>query len=351
MGEYYYQDSKRVRLIEDKITNTFEQAARIIKNRFSNYVHVFGITGPMARSQGTLLKIRKTYVGSDLDLAVITRVLNPFKERELRNALKPLFKKLYRNTKVEASLLTFSPTIYKKPDLMFYEFTNSGRFILGKPWVKVSIDDLPLWEGIRLLSFRQAPFLNSFKKVKKGLRFDKHYYYQASKAMLGCGEALLLLDRLYVADNFERALMFENSKSISKLGILEQLINAHKLRYGLVKTSKKPETVLWNTLDMLKKTWDYYLIKYYKKSLPDALKQLNKEKPSLLGMLATRLIFVIEYYKQTKKIKIPLKEPFIQELKLHLEYLKKASDRFLDEKIRQKILIYWKTAQRWGKLY
>ena len=166
-------------------TNTF---IKDIKNSpdLSKFIEVFGITGPAARGQAT-------HKGSDIDFYCITSKLSPLKSIWIRNK----FVKLFNNLPVDVELLIFSPKIYKKPDLMYFEFSSSGKVLYGKLRKKAKISQIPKWESMQILTYRGGPFLNAHS--------NRNIDYEYSKLILGIGEALLLISGEYIADNHKRS--------------------------------------------------------------------------------------------------------------------------------------------------
>ena len=212
----FYQNNKKSKKIEERVEKGVEEfLKKIKKKRLSNYIEVFGLTGPAARGQATIY-------GSDIDFYVITKSLNLKKEKKLRT----IFNNVFKEREIEVSLLTASPTIYKKPDLMFYEFIHSEGFLWGRPRIskdELTIKMIPKWEGVRLLTFRIDPFLNTIKIRQKGIEIKTNkpdYYY--SKVIQGVGEAFLLLEDKYKADNFERLKLIRKSKYAKQLGIIKE---------------------------------------------------------------------------------------------------------------------------------
>ena len=228
----FYQRNKKTENIEEKIekkTKIFLDKLR--KKGFIDFIEVFGLTGPSARGQATIY-------GGDIDFYFISKAINPIKEGKIRK----LFEEIVRVKGIETSLLSASPTIYKRPDLMFYEFIHSNGFVYGKP--RISKRDLPIkriprWEGVRLLTYRINPFINSFR-IRKDIEITTNkpdYYY--SKIVQGIGEAFLILTNKYSADNFKRLNAMKKNRYAKKLGIIEDIEKSYDYRYKGKRISNK----------------------------------------------------------------------------------------------------------------
>jgi len=81
--------------------------------KLKKYIKAFGLTGTAARGQASPR-------ASDIDFYCITNYINPLHEAYLFKK----FNKAFKNLEIDADVLTFSPTVYKKPGLMFYELVN-----------------------------------------------------------------------------------------------------------------------------------------------------------------------------------------------------------------------------------
>ena len=68
--------------------------------------------------------------------------------------------------KLDCSLLIASKRVFNTPDLMLYEFSNSGKVFYGKI-KKVSIEKISDFEGFRNILYREREFLKSLT-VKDG---------------------------------------------------------------------------------------------------------------------------------------------------------------------------------------
>jgi hypothetical protein len=310
--------------IENKIIDRVENFVSLIKKdkKLRKFVKVFGITGPAGRGQAS-------FGNSDIDFYCITNKLNPFKERYLHKR----FNECFKGIDYDISLLAFAPSVLKKPDLMFFEFVNSGKFLYGKlkgP-IKYKIQDIPKWEGIRLLTFKGNPFLAH-------IGTDKEEYY-FSKLILGIGESFLLLDNKYVADDFKRKdLVLKNKYAKQIKGFVSLYKKSFDYRYKNKKIDvdfKKEGLRLWKT------AWKIYLEEYFDCSYEKALLRLKKIRPDFLRQIGTRVFYTLNYWKYFRKIRFCCKEPFIHEILMIQKYFKNPS-----EGLKKKITESWKVSPR-----
>ena len=210
------ENTKDEKLIE-KIEEVSKSINRCIKefleqiesdSALKKYIRVFGLTGPMARGEGTLFLINDKVIGSDVDFVVL--VTKPFLERKLRL----VFDKVFKNCLVESSLMIPSQSIFKVPDLFFFEFVNSGKYLYGDLDYKLPIEKISKWEALGLLANKTYPFLNSFK-IKNGINPNEKFYYTCSRTILACMSAITLIERSYVPSFKGRLEKFKESKIVN----------------------------------------------------------------------------------------------------------------------------------------
>ena len=223
---------------------------------------------------------------------------------------------------------------------MFFELVNSGITYYGKNNQKIPIKKVPLWEGIRLLTFKGNPFLSSFSK--KGYSKEFHYYY--SKLLLGIGEALLLLDQTYVADNFKRYDLVMGNRFSQKIpGFIVEYQKAHKFRYFNYTFKEKNNLIKEKGINFLKHSWNIYLNHYFSTNPLRIKNLLQKVRPlTIKEKIGTRIIYTFNYFKMFKKIRFCFfSEPFIKEIVMIQKYLNSKGD-----KLRKEIVMSWKASPR-----
>ncbi|MFC1648306.1 hypothetical protein ACFL1B_02495 [Nanoarchaeota archaeon] len=318
----FHNDKNKGKEVE-RLSKTFVKV--IGRNpRLKRYVMVFGVSGPAARGQASPR-------GSDVDFYCITNYLNPRSERYLRSE----FDQVFGASDVDCGIMVVAPSVLKYPDLPLYEFTSSGRVIYGKLPRKVSIKEIPKWEGARLLCFKGDPFIAA---IEKG---NLEFYY--SKMLLGIGEAFLVLEGNYVADNFKRYDRVLKSELVKSMpGFTEEYKKAHKFRYEGYNYKSKAQ-LKKKGLFFLQKAWRIFLTSYFDTDYKDALEQLQHVKPlTFKQMLGTRVFYTIQYWRFFKKIRFTLSEPFTREIFMLQEYLQEGKD----EDLRKKIAESWLAAPR-----
>jgi len=340
--KYFKNYNKTDKSIDRKIN---EFLSKIKSNtNFKNYIKTFGIVGPCARGQGFYLN---NNVKSDIDFYAVTEFINPFLQTKL---LKEFYKIFDKNN---ASLLIASPTIFAKPDLMFFEFCSTGEVLYGKKLKPLSINKISLFEVFRNIIYRSCFMFSLFKidrnnKIvfnKKILNKDIFLYYY-SKVIFGLGECFLLLNRTYVADNFTRNELIKNNKfAISISEFIEEHQKMHDFRYALKKGlhNKLNEfEYIDKAFNFIKQSYDIISKELFGCKQISNCKQFRKIKAKKLSFISTRVFFILDYFKAYRKIKINLiEEPFV---KLNLILYDFVSKKKNNEKARKKIFEYWKTA-------
>ncbi len=294
----------------------------------SEFIDVFGITGPAARGQASSR-------GSDIDFYCITSQLSPLKSILLRNKFVNLFKDL----PIEVELLIFSPNIYKKPDLMYYEFTSSGKILYGRIRKKPKLSQIPKWEAIQLLTYRGGPFFNAYS--------NRNIEYEYSKLILGIGEAILLMEEDYIADNHKRFSKILISKSAKKLiGFIPEYRKAYNFRYKSKSFNTSKSNLYSKGNLILKEAWKQILKSYFNKSYSDAIQELTKIKPTLPIHFGNLFFYTFNNLRFNKKLRVTFRNPYIQEILLTQKYLSNPKKY---SRLRSKICVSWKAAPRFWK--
>lgn len=316
--------------LEDKINKKIDLFLNEIKNNpnLSEFIDVFGITGPAARDQAT----KK---GSDIDFYCITSKLSPFKSINLRNK----FIRLFEDVPIEVELLIFSPNIFQKPDLMLFEFSNNGKTLYGKLNKKFKLEQIPKWEAMQLLTYRGGPFFQAYDQ--------KNIDYEYSKLILGLGESILLMDDQYVADNHARyKLILKNKTSKNLNGFLSEYEKAYNFRYKN-KSFNEPKSKLYlKGNSFLLKTWKYILTTYFKLNYLNSIKKLKTIKPSFGINLGNHIFYIFNSLRFNKKLKFSLINPYIREILLIQKYLSNTKKY---SSLRKEICLSWKSAPRFWK--
>jgi hypothetical protein len=338
---YFCKNNQETREIENQTQSKIKEFLQILnKNkRINKYVKIFGIIGPCARREGFYFNKE---IMSDIDFYVITNFIN----LKLERILHEKFNKVFKNTKMY-SILINSPTIFKKPDLMFFEFSNAGKILYGKKLKKININKIPRYESYRNLIYRSCFFLSLFN-VKKGelilKKIDKElfmYYY--SKVILSIGEVFLILTKEYVANNKQRNKLIEKNEFAKKI---KGFIDEHERMQKFRETGKINQKINFNSYT--KKGFDYLSAAY--DILVYETGGYEKIKAKGITFFSNRILFTLKTWNSYKKIRIHIsKEPFMKLTGMTDKLIQNISlNQKVNIKYFKKILQYWKTA---GWLY
>lgn len=313
--------------------NIAKRCERLVKeicadSELRAYVEVLGISGTAARGEASPY-------GSDVDFYCITTRLDPRFEKRLRT----LFDSIFHDAPVESWLLVFAPSIWKKPDLMLYEFTNTGKVLLGDVKKQLPLRSVPRWEAIRLLSQKACPFLSKpvdSHFLHQFIHEDEDYYF--SKLITGIGEALLLLSGTYQPSTDARAALIKQNHLAKQL---PDFVDWHK-QATLYRKKKKPFSRTAKERrnygeTLVEQAWKLVLESYFQATYDEALRDLRSTKPtSLRQWVGSRLYLPILSLKYFRKLHISFREPFIK-----LILMQQDTRRLLDPKVRLKLAEYW----------
>ena len=337
-------DTKKAIKIENDLNKRVVLIVELIKRKYRDYVETFGITGSMARGEGTIKFYGTNIVGSDIDFGIVTKYISPLKEKEIKRGIS----KIFSGSKIEPGYIFFSPTILKKPDLMFYEFVNSGRVLYGNLNFAYKADKIPLWEAVRLMTLRAGgPFLKEFEIYRGDVKTSKKFGYALSRAILGCGEALLIAERKY------RPSMKEREKQIRKNMLAKKIPrfyvyyeDAMNYRRGLDSFGKDSKRNVREASIIILDTWKAILDKMFRgeyKKNKAALKRISAPFPTIL---TTRIFYAIKCLKKGK-IKIPISEPFGKECITIIDFLESfiLKDMAKAEQSRREAVELWEASE------
>jgi len=333
---YFYKNNKEIEKIELNTNKKIDEFLKIIKKnkKLSKNIITFGLVGPCARNQAFYINNK---VKSDFDFYLVSNKFNICLEKKIKNIFYDIFK-----DENNYSLHYISPSIFKKPDLMFFEYTNSGKVLYGKKLKKTDINKISRLEVLRNIIFRETHFLKLFKLKNNKLILNENVkkeeiLYGYSKIIFSIGEVCLILDKTYSADNIKRNNLIKNNKYAQKIsGFIKEHEKMQEFRYkNKIELDKNYLNKSFIFLDKI-----YNIIFNELK-----IKNIRKIKTSGLRYIWNQLFFTLNYYKQTKKIKILFIEPFIKVTLLNYELIKKINNNEeIDKKLYNEILIYWKIA-------
>ncbi|MHA1696266.1 MAG: hypothetical protein ACTSUG_13435, partial [Candidatus Helarchaeota archaeon] len=243
----------------------------------------------------------------------------------------------------DESLHYISPSIFKRPDLMYFEYCNSGKVLYGKKLESQTIKNISRLESLRNIIFREAHFLKLFNIKNKKLLLKnvkkEELIYNYSKIIFSIGEICLILDKSYVADNFQRNKLLKNNKYAKNIkGFIQEHEKMHEFRYFNHYKKKEKEYYIENAFRLIEKTYNIIFSEL-------KIKKLKTIKTNGLRYVWNQLFFTINYFKKTKKIKILFIEPFIKLTLLNLELIKKINQKQeIKHDLLKEIMIYWKIA-------
>jgi len=275
-------------------------------------------------------------IKSDLDLYLVFDTLNPNFKKKIYSYFKKSF-----DESLDPSLLFAYKSIFKRPDLMFFEYTNSGKVIFGKELNKIKFNKISKFEAFRNIIYRSSYFLEMFEiknyklKLKKNIENEKFLYF-FSKVVFAAGEVDLIINNQYVANNIERNNIIKNKKNT--LSKIHNTMN--EFRYK----NKIPND--FNINDYTKKAIEIIYDSF--ENLFSNLISKNKLKnihANLKSRILNKIIFNILDFKKYKKINLDNRDEFIVLIIKYFKFIKKIKN---NQKIKQEdleeILFYWKNA-------
>ena len=173
------------------------------------------LTGSFGRGEATVIgKNGKLKFLSDCEIIII-----PYKWIFSRKKLNEFEREFYQRTSLKVEIWGFTPTLYLfipfmkkriKPTIANYDLKYGSKVMYGKNYLERIPDfksqDIPLWEGIRLLFNRMAEALKYFSLKNP----SKEMVFWANKIILACQDALLLSLGKYACSYKKRNEMFQN---------------------------------------------------------------------------------------------------------------------------------------------
>lgn len=201
--------------IEAKIENDQKYINSQILRLLNSHVHSILLCGGFGRGEGTVyVREGKIHIVNDYDITIVLKERNPFKYvrllKKYGSQLQDLAEKLARDLEMKQIDLSMKHISYfetpkalrienfevKKGHIITYG--NNDPTNVMPDW---KADDIPLFEGTRLLRNRGAGMLipalyflniNGIPEEKK-----ENFVIECNKAQLAMGDSILLLKRLY----------------------------------------------------------------------------------------------------------------------------------------------------------
>ncbi|USN58511.1 MAG: hypothetical protein H6767_09830 [Candidatus Peribacteria bacterium] len=266
---------------------------------------------------------------------MITKQINPFLEKKLRSKFKYLFPK-----RLNCSVLITYKSIFQKPDLIFFEYSNSGQQLYGEKIAPISLGKVSRFECFRNILYRSCFFLDLFTIEKNRLLLKEQntedFLYAYSKIIFAIGEVKLLLAGAYTADNFKRN---ENLKNIDAVFSKEHDA-LHQFRYY----QAIPEDF---TLSVYQERAIEYLAQIYNELFSHLISKtkLKEIHPNITTRIINKLLFLKSYWQKYHILEYNSEEDFIVFILKHAELIKKLREKkSVTQEELLTVLRYWRTA-------
>jgi len=299
-----------------------------VKNELSDVVSIL-VIGGLGRGEGSFLfRKGKVVPLNDYDIYIITQ--KPVNFNILKKISKKSSKRISANSQfsfsessslmefyVDFRNMTFKELKKIEPLIKYFEIRESAKIIFGrnikKDMPNFSLLDIPLEEGFRFLMNRMSLLVESFDIFNLN-SFDvrKTILYYIGKNYLSCAEALLLLNRKFVASYERRAKIFEECFKRDFPELYKQIPNL----------SKKINLFTANKLKPSKDFFEKDVLKFWIEARKDLLHVTNffikkafglkASNPEELSLKIKKLNknFINNYLKIFLKSKFNIKIPF-----------------------------------------
>jgi len=331
---YFYIQNKETENIENKINDWIKKLIlEIKKNKYlSKYILNFWLVWPTWRWQGFYFSNSSK---SDFDFYFITNFINPFLASKISNLVKNIF-----NKDLDCSALIVFKWIFKKPDLMFFEYSNSWMQLYWEKIKAIPLDKISKFESFRNIIYRSCFFLNLFKfkdsKLVLKEKDKEKYLYYYSKVIFAIWEVKLILKNKYIADNFKRN---EIIKDIDA-SLFEEHNKMHLFRYeNIIPNDFDFKTYTTKAIELLNNIYNELFNNLISK---DDLKTIH---PNLLSRIVNKVLFIKNYKSKYNKFEINFEEDFIVLILKHFDLIEKLNNKkTVTNKELETVLNYWRTA-------
>lgn len=255
---------KKIALITDEIVRRFNLESIIL-------------SGSFGRDEGAVLvESGRLVFLSDCEIILVA---NKYIAQSTLNKLSSEFAK---ETGISVGLwwnspIKFASPLVTRPTIANYDLKYGSKILYGKDYLRKMPDfrpeDIPLWEGLRLLFNRMVESMNQFsiKYLHRPPLEEKKrkLLYSVSKLILACQDALLLSLKKYDSSYKVRNEMFKElfSRHFKKLGILHdyQLLATKATNYKLYPAndpySRHYKTLWFDTIKLCDATFRYIVEK------------------------------------------------------------------------------------------
>ncbi|RLI82547.1 hypothetical protein DRP04_03740 [Archaeoglobales archaeon] len=199
--------------INKRVTEIIEELREEIVSRFHPKSII--LSGSFGRGEATVFDEKgKLKFLSDCEIILI-----PYKWIFNRRELDEFQLYFYEKTGLKVEIWGFTQTFYlflpfmkknTKPTIANYELKYGSRVIYGKNYLEkipnFKPEDIPLWEGVRLLFNRMAEALEHFSLEN----LTEEMIFWTDKIILACQDALLLSIHRYHPSYKKRNEIFQN---------------------------------------------------------------------------------------------------------------------------------------------
>ena len=220
--KYYVEDPK----LNERVAKIIEELREEIVSRFRPKSII--ITGSFGRKEAKVVEEGgKLKFLSDCEVVLI-----PYKWIFSRRKLDEFERKFYERTGLKVEIWGFAPTIYlcipflskrMKPLIANYDLKYGSKVVYGKNYLeripRFTPEDIPVWEGIRLLLNRMAEALEHFS-----INGSDEMVFCCDKIVLACQDALLLTISMYAPSYRERNRIFIESIERFDLPCIQTLV-------------------------------------------------------------------------------------------------------------------------------
>ncbi|MEM2145358.1 MAG: hypothetical protein QW279_08350 [Candidatus Jordarchaeaceae archaeon] len=206
----YVEDLK----VDEKVVEIIEDLKNEIVSRFHPKSII--ISGSFGKGEATVVEENgRLKFLSDCEVIII-----PYRWVFNRKKLDEFEKEFFRRTGLKIEIWGFTPTIYliipfmrkrMRPSIANYDLKYGSKVIYGKNYLKkipnFKPENIPIWEGIRLILNRMAEALEYFSPYNPT---DEMIFWN-DKIVLACQDALLLKIGKYTPSYKERNRIFKES--------------------------------------------------------------------------------------------------------------------------------------------
>jgi hypothetical protein len=212
--------------LNEKVVEVIEELKREIVRRFRPKSII--ITGSFGKGEARVVE----YGGKLKFLSDCEVILIPYKWIFDRRRLDEFERDFYERTGLKVEIWGFTPTLYlcvpflnkrMKPLISNYELKHGSKVIYGEDYLKkipsFRPEDIPVWEGVRLLLNRMAEALEHFS-----VNGSREMAFWCDKIVLACQDALLLTIGKFAPSYRERNEVFVKSLEYFDLPCAQELV-------------------------------------------------------------------------------------------------------------------------------